>query len=383
MSSALKEKFKADNTKDLKQFCIKGMAEWDFSCVKHLCEELAALADDNDANKIKSIETLTYLNDKIFATGIKKRSSILRIVRQSLNDIFSSTPCLDKNAGGLYAYIDFETRGSIRAPKGNEKILVVNARQFAPEGDNCDARVLNSAYRLGWKEFICYGYKGQRFTGCGFGKGTKDIKFDVYDASGDYLASGIDGMEINVHGNGQDQIGQIMKTGKLVVHGDVGQTFMYGAKGGEVYIMGNAAGRPLINATGHPRVVINGTCLDYLAESFMAGDPLNGGGFVIVNGLYFDDNGRVVFLETPYSGSNLFSLASGGAIYLRDPDHKLVDEQLNGGKFVDLTKADWELILPYLKENEKLFGISVQNDLLYVNGKEMSYDKVYRKVTTI
>ncbi len=90
-------------------------------------------------------------------------------------------------------------------------------------------------------------------------------------------------MEIYVHGNGQDQLGQIMKRGKLVVYGDVGQTFMYGAKGGEVYILGNAAGRPLINAVGKPRVVINGTCLDYLAESFMAGEPLNGGGFVILN----------------------------------------------------------------------------------------------------
>jgi glutamate synthase domain-containing protein 3 len=34
-----------------------------------------------------------------------------------------------------------------------------------------------------------------------------------------------------------------MKSGKLVVYGDVGQTFMYGAKGGHVYIIGNAAGR--------------------------------------------------------------------------------------------------------------------------------------------
>ena len=68
------------------------------------------------------------------------------------------------------------------------------------------------------------------------------------------------------------------KAGKLVVYGDVGQTFMYGAKGGEVYVMGNAAGRPLINAVGRPRVVINGTALDFLAESFMAGTPLEGGG---------------------------------------------------------------------------------------------------------
>jgi len=49
--------------------------------------------------------------------------------------------------------------------------------------------------------------------------------------------------------------------------------------------MGSVAGRPLINAVGKPRAVINGTCLDYLAESFMAGDPLDGGGFVILNGV--------------------------------------------------------------------------------------------------
>ncbi len=73
-----------------------------------------------------------------------------------------------------------------------------------------------------------------------------------------------------VHNNGQDQLAQILKEGRLVVHGDVGQTFLYGAKGGEAYVLGNAAGRPLINAVGKPRVVINGTCLDYLAESFMA-----------------------------------------------------------------------------------------------------------------
>jgi hypothetical protein len=116
----------------------------------------------------------------------------------------------------------------------------------------------------------------------------------VYGSSGDYLASGIDGLTMTVHGNAQDQLGQIIKEGKLVIHGDVGQTFMYGAKGGCVYVLGNAAGRPLINSVGHPKVIINGTCLDFLAESFMAGDPHNGGGFVILNGVKFDDDGQLV-----------------------------------------------------------------------------------------
>jgi hypothetical protein len=114
----------------------------------------------------------------------------------------------------------------------------------------------------------------------------------------------------------------------------------------------------------------------------MAGDPLNGGGFVVLNGLQFDENGNIQALETPYPGSNLFSLASGGAIYIRDPHKKVVEEQLNGGAFVDLSPADWELILPYLKENENLFGISVENDLLSVEGEKKDYSSVYRKVQT-
>jgi hypothetical protein len=115
----------------------------------------------------------------------------------------------------------------------------------------------------------------------------------------------------------------------------------------------------------------------------MAGDPLKGGGFVIVNGVEFDDSGNVIGQITPYPGSNLFSLASGGAIYLRDPRRTVVDDQLNGGEFVDLSQADWELILPYLKENERLFSISVEDDLLTVNGDRKSYREVYRKVQAV
>ena len=164
------------------------------------------------------------------------------------------------------------------------------------------------------------------------------MTIDVYGSSGDYLASGIDGLTITCTETPRTSLGQIIKRGKLVIHGDVGQTFMYGAKGGSVYVLGNAAGRPLINSVGRPRVVINGTCLDFLAESFMAGDPHNGGGFVILNGVKFDDEGKLVPLSQPYPGSNLFSLASGGAIFVRDPNRALVDQQLNGGHFARVNR---------------------------------------------
>jgi len=383
LAKDIKGLFECCDIQKLKKTCVSKVKDFDFDQVRFLCELLVKLAARNDQNKEMAIEVLTYLNDRKFSTGNKKRSSFLQIIRESLARIFRSTPALRDNSESIYSYIDFDFRDDLRAPQKNEKVLVVNARDFQPEGPDCDSRMASAAYRLGWKQYIFYGYKGQRFTGCGFGPETDSIKIDVYDSSGDYLASGIDGMEICVHGNAQDQLGQIMKEGKLVVYGDVGQTFMYGAKGGDVYVMGNAAGRPLINATGRPRVVINGTCLDYLAESFMAGDPLNGGGFVVLNGIDFDEEGNVIDLETPYPGSCLFSLASGGAIYMRDPERKVVDQHLNGGEFTELSNKDWELILPYLEENEKLFGISIENDLLTVDGKKLPFNRVYRKVQAV
>ena len=383
ISTAAAKGVKGKSTGWFKAHILEQLASWDYASLVHACRELENHALENDSAKTNAIDILTHLNDRRYSTGDKKRSSVLQIVRESLSSIFAASPKLTDKAPGAYRYIDWSLRNTLRGPEAGEKVLIVCARQFPPEGEDCDARLICRAYRMGWKRFICYGYKGQRFCGCGLAAGSDGVRIDVYDSSGDYLASGIDGLEIVVHNNAQDQLGQILKRGKLVIYGDVGQTFMYGAKGGEVYVMGNAAGRPLINAVGSPRVVINGTCLDYLAESFMAGDPLSGGGFVVLNGIRFDEDGRVVDLTVPYPGSNLFSLASGGAIYVRDPFRKIVSSQLNGGELVDLSHEDWELILPYLKENERLFGISVEKDLLTVKGIRKECLHVYRKVRAI
>jgi glutamate synthase domain-containing protein 1/glutamate synthase domain-containing protein 3 len=356
------------------------MGGFDAEGFRFAIETIKGEALKNDGFKQTAITALTLLNDRRYHTGRIKRSSVQHVLRINLDEILAATPMITEKAASQFSQIDFDTRESLRAPQQGNQILVINAEHFEPEGDSCDAVILVKAYKLGWRHFIVYKYRGQRFTGCGCGPATNGVRIDVYGSSGDYLASGIDGMEIYVHGNAQDQLGQIMKDGKLVVFGDVGQTFMYGAKGGAAYVMGNAAGRPLINAVGKPRVVINGTALDYLAESFMAGDPLNGGGFVVLNGVGFDDNdGSIREYESPYPGSNIFSLASGGAIYVRDPHRKLVDEQLNGGEFANMTDADWRLIQPYLEENERLFDITIER-LLTVDGMKRVPKDVYRKI---
>jgi glutamate synthase domain-containing protein 3 len=321
------------------------------------------------------------LNDRHYSTGAKKRSHLLHVIHNEWNRLFSHLPNIGSKDAGKSAFrlIDFDSRRRLRKPQENETTLVIDSAHFPPEGDDCDAALLVEAYMMGWRHFISFNCIGQRFLGCGLGPNTEEVTIEVYGSSGDYLASGIDGLTITVHGNAQDQLGQIIKEGKLVIHGDVGQTFMYGAKGGSVYVLGNAAGRPLINSVGRPRVIINGTCLDFLAESFMAGDPHNGGGFVILNGVKFDDDGQLVPLPEPYPGSNLFSLASGGAIFVRDPNRTLVEQQLNGGKFARLSNADWELILPLLEENQRLFGITIER-LLTENGRMRKPAAVYRKV---
>ena len=317
-------------------------------------------------------QTLTLLRDRRTDIGNKKRASLLELADQSLNDLFcQSVEGVERRS--------WETRGELSRPVLKDSTLVIDACGFSSEGEGSVARYMVEAYRLGWKSFVIHNWRGGRFAAVGLGPNTQGVHIDLYGDVGDYAASGLDGAEVQIHGDGQDQLGQVMKEGKLVIHGDAGQTFLYGAKGGEIYVLGSAAGRPLINAVGRPRTVINGTCLDYLAESFMAGDPHKGGGFVILNGVGYTEAGSLVELPSPYPGGNLFSLASGGAIFIRDPHRVVSDDQLNGGAFADLDEADWALIEPYLQENERLFDIPIA-ELLKVRGIQMSPREVYRKV---
>jgi len=358
-------------------------ALWDYNTLRWVVERIGRWASAHADGLDAVVGGLTLLLDRRFPLGDKKRSAFIRIVTEELFEVLRSLTRVTQSVDlGRFALVDFETRHALRPPVAVERVLVVDAKDFEAEGDECHSVLLVDAFKLGWRRFIVFDLRGQRFDGCGFGPRTDDVRIDLYGSSGDYIASGIDGMELHVHGNAQDQVAQIMKRGKLVIHGDAGQCFMYGAKGGTTFVLGNAAGRPLINAAGHPRVVINGTALDFLAESFMAGDPLNGGGFVIVNGLTMDEDGNVIFLDRPYPGSNLFSLASGGALYVRDPHRVIVDEQLNGGRLVELSNRDWELIHPYLIENQQHFGIKV-DELLTVDGVKRYPHEVYRKVEAV
>ena len=375
--------YESHNALGLHHHLAQNIATWDWGALKRQFDRLLDFSRGEGRRWLFAWQALTLLRDRYFATGDKKRSSIIALLDQALGRLFREIPLVTDEKGHVLQTmrrLDWNTRDGLRPPAGGESILVLDTLLFQAEGKDSAARWMALAYDLGWKHLIAFDWRGGRFAACGCGPDTADLRVDLYGDVGDYAGSGLDGAQIYLHGDGQDQLGQIVKSGKLVVYGDVGQTFLYGAKGGDIYVRGSTAGRPLINAVGKPRVVINGVCLDYLAESFMAGDSLQGGGFVILNGITQNEQSRIEALPTPYPGGNLFSLASGGAVYVRDPHGRVSEDQLNGGAFGKITAADWALIEPYLRENENLFGIRV-DDLLKANGRKLAPQQIYRKIS--
>ena len=339
-----------------------------------LQEYLGSILRSKVLERSAQLKLLSLLLDRRYPVGGLRRSSVLALLDEAV-----ATWAAEIRSDSNGEFVHHTHRDPLPAQDAGRNSIVLDATNYPAQGPGSLALELNSLIDRGFRRIVVVNTRGQRFLASGLGGQTQGVRLDVFGAAGDYLASGIDGAEVVVHGSAQDQLAQIMKNGRLIVYGDVGQTFMYGAKGGEAYVMGNAAGRPLINAVGKPRVVINGTCLDYLAESFMAGDPLDGGGFVVLNGISFDSDARLVDLDTPYPGGNLFSLASGGAIFLRDPKRVVGADQLNGGKFADFSDEHWKLVLPYLEENERLFGISV-NRLLQHGDRTATPQEIYRVI---
>lgn len=358
---------------ELFQWAKKEIAGWGYN---ELASFLAKLVSEAEGGKGRgrALKTLALLIDQHYPAPRMRKSRMLSLFHEALSDMIKG---VEKEPSPDFVFFH-PGRKNIK-PETLDPHIVIDAKRFAVDGNDSLADNLVRMYQAGFKKFLVANCRGHRFLANGFGKSSGGVRIELFGSTGDYLSSGIDGAEVIVHGNAQDQVGQILKDGKLVIYGDVGQTFLYAAKGGKAFVLGNAAGRPLINAVGTPRVIINGTCLDYLAESFMAGNPLEGGGFVVINGVRFGEDGEIMELETPYPGSNLFSLPSGGAIYIRDPERKITGEQLNGGEIVEFADRDWHLIKPYLDENEALFNIPLSR-LLEWRGEILPPNKIFRKI---
>ena len=357
-------------------YVATSIKDWDFDKVCMFAENMKAYADRGDYEKSLVIETLTLLIDRRYDAGDKRRSDVIPLFEEKLFDIFSSIPTVESNLHGKYCLVDRKEKSGLEGPVNPNETLVIDVSGFDPEGEEGICQFLERAYKLGWRRFIAYNFEGQRNFGAGL-VARDEVRIDVYGRVGDCLAAFADGPEFYVHESAQDSVAYCFKSGKLVIFGDAGKAFEYGAKGGVAFVLGDLIDRPLINAVGSATAVINGSCKDYMGESCMAAL-----GFTILNGIEFDDRGKIIEQGTPYQGGNLFPLAAAGAVYLRDPRETVGEDQLNGGKIVTISKEDWGKILPLLEENERLFGIRVE-DILTVDGIVRSPEQVYRKVVPV
>jgi hypothetical protein len=80
------------------------------------------------------INALTLMNDLRFNTGSIKRSSLQHVLKIALDDIFDTSPIITEASPSRFSRINYAQRDKLRAPKNNEKILVIDAEQFEPEG---------------------------------------------------------------------------------------------------------------------------------------------------------------------------------------------------------------------------------------------------------
>jgi hypothetical protein len=337
-----------------------------------------------------SFEEELYLNDVVeytHSSDFKQRIPFYDRPSSSLTAAnklkeFLLSPSYGGREEKVYYFIDWENRSILSSPQNRQKYLVINCREFPSIGPESISRFVVAAHELGWKKFITFGWRGQKFRWCGLSSQPNDVRIEVHGIPGDPLASGLDGAEIIVYGSAGNRAGQKMKGGRLVIYGNTGHNFMEEAKGGEAYVLGNVSGRPLARSSGSPKVVINGTIFDQSDEPGQKKNWGRNSGFIVLNGLTFDEKGEIEDSEAPYSKRSLLSMFSGQTLYVRDPFSKIKEFQIPGVRILDLTEKDCLNIFPCLKENEKLFNIDVL-DLITVKNQLLPFHKVYRKVESI
>ncbi len=206
---------------------------------------------------------------------------------------------------------------------------------------------------------------GQRYLGAGLQGG---LELKVEGTVGNNLAAFAQDLNIVVHGNVQDGVGNTMNSGKIQIHGNAGDIAGYAMRGGELWIGGNTGYRCGIHMKAfgerRPTIIIKGRSGDFLGE-YMAG------GVIVLLGL---DNSKPPVGR--YTGTGMH----GGEIYIRGwiPKELLAPE-------VDVTEISGRQVVesvPELGGYLNAFGLAqeaiVESPFLRLTPKNnRPYSKLY------
>jgi glutamate synthase domain-containing protein 2/FAD/FMN-containing dehydrogenase/glutamate synthase domain-containing protein 3/glutamate synthase domain-containing protein 1 len=366
-------------------FIRQRLAGWSYNTFRWLVQQAVEIAQD-DASRALIIEGLTLARDQMEAisAGNKKRSSLIHILQDGLEAIFDGieklgTGTLDRN---YYRLTRVEHQHVVPPPRKsviskqlsvtsgyeNKQLntdhcslitdhwslttdhccLVIDASGFPPEGHDSLARTVVDAYEKGWRKFIVYKQTGQRYLGCGLGPKSEGAEIHLYGNSGQDIANSMMGGTVIVHGDAQNDMSKILHSGTVVVHGLAGNTGLYGAKGGEVFVRKSTGIRWVINSVSSPsgpglKVFIVGAPMEYLAESLM-------GGTIVVMGLDWNEQGELVRMLRPFPGNSILAGASAGKVILYDPFNQVEPAQYSGAVEIGFLPTDWNEKFAHLQK---------------------------------
>lgn len=227
-------------------------------------------------------------------------------------------------------------------PELSAKALTIDARGKYYKVVNEE---INQAIAKGVEVIKLINVNGQRYIGNAL---PNPLRLLIYGTPGNNLGAFMNGAEIFVFSNAQEQVANTMNKGKILIFGDASDVVGYGMRGGKVFIKGDAGYRVGIHMKEYkasiPVIVVGGTTGDFLGE-YMAG------GRLIVLGLNpapplqagsRQDNKEV-------AGDYLGTGMHGGVIYIRGqevPPYRLGAEPAR----VEMTDKDQQFLRQILKE---------------------------------
>jgi glutamate synthase domain-containing protein 2/FAD/FMN-containing dehydrogenase/ferredoxin len=337
-------------------FLRERLPRWGFGEFKSALDKIS-----EDLPSLQAVEEFTRIHDRLsgWETGEKDRGALLYMVREQINRVLDRQNTQD----GIF-HATLANAGKLEKPGRKERVLVVDARGFLPEGVDplkVLSPFLDHAHRIGWRRFIVYRVGGQRGIGMGLGSGdTSDTSLDVYGSPGEYCGAFNMGALVRVHGHTQNFTGMVMHSGTLEIHGDVGKVTGYSAKGGTFNILGNVVDRGWVCAVSDPRgpglqVNVVGTAHEHLCQALM-------GGSVMMLGLFRSSDGVLRRMDAPYGGAKILAGASAGEIIFYDPADRLAEAQYRSSAAKSIDGRKWDEIMGRLIHLEKIFGLGITRE---------------------
>lgn len=208
-------------------------------------------------------------------------------------------------------------------------------------------KTLNEQIRITQEqEIIIEHCIGQRYIASGLsGK-----KIEIHGTPGNALGAYLNGADIVVYGNTQEATGDTMNAGHIYIYGSAGDATGYAMRGGKIFIEGSSGYRTGIHMKAYqekkPVIVIGGSVGSFLGE-------YQAGGVIVVLGL--ESDGRVPVGN--FCGTGMH----GGKIFLRTQClPKDLPRQVSAER---AEKADMEEIMEELREFSEVFQKDLQEIL--------------------